>query len=153
MVSTESGNRMAMPERRSGRPLSARDEQAEKAALVEAGFRIANDRMTMWPERHSDGREELYLCECSDLECHAKMRLGRSQYEAARAHPEHFILMPGHERPDIETVAEAHGSYVVVRKPESVRHIVVGADPRFTGVRNPFAAATALVRDSIEVGA
>jgi hypothetical protein len=83
-----------MPERRSGRPLSRRDEQAEKAALVEAGFRIANDRMTLWPERHSGGREELYLCECSDLGCQAKIRLRRELYEAARAHPEHFILCP-----------------------------------------------------------
>jgi hypothetical protein len=139
-----------MPERRNGRPLSRRDEQAEQAALVEPGFRIANDRMTTWPERHSDGRVELYLCECSDLECQTQMRLGREQYEAARAHPEQFIVWPGHERPDFETVAEAHGSYLVVRTPESVRRIAVGADPRFTGIRDPFAAATALAREAID---
>jgi|1186.fasta_scaffold574076_1 hypothetical protein len=138
------GNVSGMPERRGGRPVASAEADAERAALVEAAFRIANERTTEWPERHSDGRPELYLCECAALECRARVALTREQYEAARGDPQHFIVFPGHERLEIETVVEVHDGYSVVRKPDVVRHIVVAADPRFTGVRDPFAAATAL---------
>src|SRR3954453_15866245 len=107
------GNVSGMPERRGGGPVASAEADAERAALVEAAFRIANERTTEWPERHRDGRAELYLCECSALEGRERVALTREQYEAARRDPQQFIVLPGHERLEIETVTETGDGYSV----------------------------------------
>lgn len=54
-----------------------------------------------------------------------------AQYEKLRSDPTTFGIKPGHELPDIETVVEEHGHYLVVRKidPEAAA-VAVSEDPR-----------------------
>jgi hypothetical protein len=104
-------------------------DRAERIALTEAAFRIANDRMASWEEASADAAE-LYFCECSQLECREKVSLTREQYERLRADPQHFVVVPGHEVPDVETVVATDPAHYVVEKPDAVAHITHGADPR-----------------------
>jgi hypothetical protein len=106
----------------------ARD-RAERIALIEAAFRIANDRMAAW-EEPSPGAAELYFCECAKLDCREKVSLTRAQYEAVRARPEHFVVVPGHDVPDVEDVVEGGDGHAVVEKPAAVMDLVRGTDPR-----------------------
>jgi hypothetical protein len=106
----------------------ARD-RAERIALIEAAFRIANERMASWEER-SPGGVELYFCECAKLDCREKVSLTRAQYEAVRARPEHFVIVPGHDVPDAEDVVEDGDGHAVVEKPDSVMDLVRATDPR-----------------------
>jgi hypothetical protein len=39
-------------------------------------------------------------------------------YERIRSDPTQFVVRPGHDAPDVETVIERHESYWVVRKHE-----------------------------------
>jgi hypothetical protein len=56
------------------------------------------------------------VCECADLECTERISLTIDDYERVRADPRLFVLVPGHERRDVEDVVQAPGGYVVVRK-------------------------------------
>jgi hypothetical protein len=103
---------------------------AERLALNEAAYRVANERMLAWEERHGNEEPELYLCECASLRCPERISLSRAQYEAVRADPCHFLCAPGHEELQVETVVERHDTYVVVEKNPDVSHVVRATDPR-----------------------
>jgi hypothetical protein len=103
----------------------------ERIALNEAAFRTANERMNAWSER-ADARTEPhgFLCECADDDCRTWLKLTAREYEAVRADPMRFLIVPGHERPDAERVIERHDHYAVIEKYEEARRIVEGRDPR-----------------------
>lgn len=105
----------------------------ERLASNEAMFRAANERMAAWEERHEGDAHELYFCECVDDACREKVMLRAEEYEAVRASSRHFLVLPGHEQPDLETVVERRSGWNVVEKPESVAEIVDTTDPRDTG--------------------
>ena len=93
-------------------------------------FRLANERVSDWEERHADSEIELYACECANLDCREKVSLRKADYENVRADSGQFVLLPGHETPDVETVIERHDGWVVVAKAPSVRETVERFDPR-----------------------
>ena len=100
-------------------------QREERIARNEAAFRKANERVKGWEERHRfDSEAELYLCECGNPECVEKIRLRKADYERIRMNPIHFVVVPGHEVPDVETVIEAHEGWAMVEKAPEVRHIV-----------------------------
>jgi hypothetical protein len=47
-----------------------------------------------------------FRCECARLGCNQLVELSVREYEEIRAHPRRFVLVPGHESPDVETVVE-----------------------------------------------
>ncbi len=118
--------------------------QSERVALVEAGFRIANERVATWEERYSTADVERYFCECARAACREQLELTRKDYEGVRGNPKRFMVLPGHELPTFETVVEHNQGYVVVEKPDAMLHIVVPTDPRET--RDPRAAADEIAR-------
>ena len=105
-------------------------DRAERLALNEALFRVANERMAGWEERHSEQEAELYHCECATLECREKLAVAKADYERAREHSDCFLVSPGHETPDVETVIEEHEGWSVVRKDPDVQALVEKTDPR-----------------------
>jgi hypothetical protein len=105
-------------------------DQAESAALTEAAFRIANERMSGWEERHGSRAEELYMCECASRPCRERIRLTREQYESVRSDVRRFVVVPGHVIPDLETVVQSFPSYQVIEKPSALMDLLVETDPR-----------------------
>jgi hypothetical protein len=108
-------------------------DRATRAAIVEAAFRIANERMIRWEERHADGRSELYLCECASPDCREKVRLDRLQYEGVREEPMRFFVIPGHQLDELEEVIEHHEHHLVIEKPGALLDLVTATDPRSPG--------------------
>jgi hypothetical protein len=104
----------------------------ERLAENETLFRAANERMRDWEERDRDEATELYFCECADTECNDKVRLRGPDYERVRSDSSHFLVVPGHEVPGVETVIESHEEWVVIRKDPEVREIAEETDPRGT---------------------
>ena len=105
-------------------------DRKERLALNEALFRAANERMVDWEERHRVEATELYFCECANTECRQKVSLRESDYERIRSDSDHFVVAPGHEVTDVETVIESHEEWVVIEKAPEVREIVEATDPR-----------------------
>jgi hypothetical protein len=103
----------------------------ERAARNEAVFREVNERVR---ELHDDSRNHRsaeFVCECADDACTERIDLGLDAYERVRQNPHHFIVRPGHERPDIERVVEeGHGFLIVSKDDPVVARIAEQTDPR-----------------------
>ena len=102
----------------------------ERLAENEAMFRTANERMAEWEELRISESEELYFCECADDDCRQKVSLRRPDYEKVRSNSRHFLIVVGHEVPDVETVIEKHGDWAVIEKNPEVAETVESLDPR-----------------------
>lgn len=62
-----------------------------------------------------DGQFE-FSCECPDAECDQVLAMSASEYEGIRRNPVLFIVAPGHEVPDLETVVLRRDAYQIVTK-------------------------------------
>jgi hypothetical protein len=93
-------------------------------------FREANERAKAWEERHREVEVELYFCECADPNCPERVGLGKADYERVRSDSRHFVIAPGHELPDVETVIEQHDGWAIIEKAPEVSDIVEARDPR-----------------------
>ena len=79
-------------------------ERRERMAENEAMFRVANERMADWEEQHASSAVEPYFCECANPECGEHVDLRKAEYERVRSDSRRFVIVPGHEVPDVETV-------------------------------------------------
>lgn len=105
----------------------------ERRATTEALFRDVNERIAESAERFDADRTE-FVCECADPNCTHRVSASLTEYEAVRAEPSTFLVVPGHEQPDIEHVVSDRGGFRVVDKVQkAVRRTVVRLDPRTHG--------------------
>lgn len=56
----------------------------------------------------------LFVCECSDLSCTDAVEMSEAEYTLVRRDESHFLVFPGHERPESERVVQRNGRFVVV---------------------------------------
>lgn len=109
----------------------AMDEELQRrVASNESMFRDVNEalRSGRWPGE--DGAPVAYRCECARLGCSRLIELKARDYERVRAHPRRFLVAPGHELRDVETVVESHAGYVVVQKRDEAGRVAEATDPR-----------------------
>jgi len=93
------------------------DERQVRIGRNEAIFREVNERLQKLAKDFQITDELLgLLCECGNANCHEKIELTASEYEALRAEPTHFAVAPGHEEEDVESVVARTDRYLVVRK-------------------------------------
>lgn len=80
-------------------------EDRARLAENQAYFREVNDRIG-GQARLLEGDHHLYrfLCECTDASCHMAVSASLHEYRQVRAHPGRCLLIPGHERPEMERV-------------------------------------------------
>jgi hypothetical protein len=107
-------------------------------AKNETLFRNLNERLKELDDRLDTAavgapaidREE-FFCECGQLECMGRFEMTRAQYEAVRAHPERFVVLPGHEDGEIERVVDKQDQFFVVEKrPGGPAEVARENDPR-----------------------
>ena len=107
------------------------DERSERIALNESRFREINDRLaadlTKLPERPE---VISFVCECGRASCTAVLELSGPEYESVRANSRRFVVMAGHELPDVETVVGQVSGHAVVEKRPDTGPIVDATDPR-----------------------
>jgi hypothetical protein len=93
------------------------DERARRIGENEALYRSINEKIEGLNETFGVVAESMaVICECGRLECSRQIELDIPTYEHVRADPTHFVVLPGHELPDVETVIEEHGTFNIVRK-------------------------------------
>jgi hypothetical protein len=73
-----------------------------------------------------------FLCECSSDDCVETVGLDRDEYERIRAHPNLFLVAPGHEQLEVDRVVDQGNGYLLVEKIVAVDE-VIAADPRSRG--------------------
>ena len=84
-------------------------------ALNQALFREVNERIAGLAEDQRSSRELAIICECGSTGCTSALTITVGAYEAVRSNPVLFVITPGHDDPDVETVIAGHGDYVIVR--------------------------------------
>lgn len=112
--------------------MSAGEEShEERAARNQALFRAVNERVETinvafeFAEPMGD-----WICECEDVSCTTQIRMTIAEYEAVRANPRRFAVLPGHVLPDVERVVETSDGFVVVEKVGAAGEIAEELDPR-----------------------
>ena len=107
-----------------------RDELQDRLGANESVFREINEGIErgQWP-----GEEEspvTFRCECARLGCNELVELSVREYEGVRSNPRRFIVLPGHERLEVEIVVERRSGYFVVEKLDQAGERAVESDPR-----------------------
>ena len=94
--------------------------EEERSAAVQLLFRDVNERIHSLEARAVPGRRPAaryqVICECLQVTCRERIGLAADAYEGIRGRPEAFVVLPGHERLEIEQVVQRHEGYLVVEK-------------------------------------
>jgi hypothetical protein len=108
------------------------DERERRIGLNEALFRDVNERIEGLNRAFGELTERMsVVCECGGSRCHDRIDVPIPEYEQVRADPTTFLVVPGHEIPDVETVVDRREGYVVVRKAgDEVEQLAADTDPR-----------------------
>jgi hypothetical protein len=102
-----------------------------QVAENESRFRSVNERLKS-AEGAAGPADELlgFVCECGDAGCTARIELTRAEYARARADGKTFVLVPGHEKPDVEEVVARSDRFLMVRKFGLAGEAAEDLDPR-----------------------
>lgn len=91
-------------------------DQDTRVRENEETFASANERIGASAERYDFDQLVPFICECSRTTCTETVRLTVETYRQAKNGGDAFILLPGHEDPQVEKIV-AHGNgYVLVEK-------------------------------------
>ena len=106
-------------------------EREVRAARNQALFRAVNEQIEAMNEAVASVTGSFAIaCECADTNCINTLELAPDEYEAVRAEPRHFAVLPGHIYPDVEDVVREADGYVVVEKTSAAAAVAEILDPR-----------------------
>jgi len=89
----------------------------QRAARNESLFREVNENIARLEERHGNTTTDpVFLCECANANCTEHLSVGSEDYARVREEPRHFMVIRGHEDPQVEKVVETHDDFLVVEK-------------------------------------
>ncbi len=89
----------------------------ERAIRNEALFREVNVHIADLEERvHATGELLPLVCECVRAGCSVPIEVEPSTFNRVRENPLQFLVAPGHEERDVESVVERHTGYLIVEK-------------------------------------
>ena len=97
-------------------PIS-QDEREIRAARNQAMFRAVNDKIRELTDTFAVATETFTIaCECADPHCVDTIEVKPAEYEAIRANPRRFAVLPGHLDTDIEELIARSEGYHVAEK-------------------------------------
>jgi hypothetical protein len=85
-------------------------------------FRAVNEKLRALNVEFEGFANEMavFVCECNRIECMTQIELGVEAFDAVCAEPLRFVVVPGHEVPEVEQVVGRNGTYVVVEKTAAI---------------------------------
>ena len=99
----------------------------ERAARNEALFREVNEQIERLA---ATSGEADFMCECSNADCNARLRVPVAVYENVRANPRAFLILPAHQQTEIERIVGKSDDYLIVEKDGTAGRIAERTDPR-----------------------
>ena len=101
-----------------------------RLAKNEALFRSVNERVAAISATHTSYGPLRFTCECGTPDCGQQLELTRPEFEEIRAEPTHFFVLPGHVNPEIESVVNNYGRYLIVQKFGAAAGVALVTDAR-----------------------
>lgn len=86
--------------------------RASRVAQTELFFRSVNDEIA----RNDGYGVTVFVCECGNPACSEGLELTAEVLHHLHAENGLFVVLPGHEIPDLETVIDRQDGYLVVRR-------------------------------------
>jgi len=108
------------------------DEQARRVGHNEAIFRQVNEQIEQLNRSFGGEISALtVVCECADGACTERFEVPIAAYEQVRSNPRRYVVAPGHEIVEFESVvAHRHGYDVVQKRNGAAAEIAEETDPR-----------------------
>jgi len=109
-----------------------REDRERRVGLNEALFREVNERIGGLTEDFRSVQDSMTIvCECGDAVCVERFQVEVAGYERVRANPLRFLVVPGHQAPDVERVVEELPTCLVVEKDKGAgAEVAEQTDPR-----------------------
>ena len=107
-------------------------DRERRLGLNEALFRDVNEKLRVVNEAFAPITDTFdIICECGHMTCDERLSIPPRAYEDVRADPLLFLIVRGHEIPDVEDVVRETDTYAVVRKhPGDPAQVAITTDPR-----------------------
>ena len=107
-------------------------DRERRLGLNEALFRDVNEKLRAVNEAFAPITDTFdIICECGNSKCDERLSIPPAAYEGVRADPLLFVIVRGHEIPDVEDVVRETETYAVVRKhPGDPALVATTTDPR-----------------------
>jgi hypothetical protein len=102
----------------------------ENNARSQALFREVNEHIAELSNDWRETRVSLFICECSSQGCAEALEITAAEYERVRADGARFVVVPGHQAPNVERVIGGSGRFLVVEKLGAAAAIARASDPR-----------------------
>ena len=95
------------------------EEQARRVGLNESIFRQVNEQIeSLNRDLGGESRTMTAICECANGDCTDRLEISVTDYEKVRADARRYIVVPGHEVPEFESIVDRGDGYDVVEKRE-----------------------------------
>jgi hypothetical protein len=93
-------------------------DREERAAQNEVVFRAVNEQIVKMTDRFRSQLSDVdIVCECSNAQCVGTIRIAVEEFAVLQRRNGTFLVLPGHENGDVESVVDRTKNYVVVSKP------------------------------------
>jgi len=108
------------------------DDRQARIAKNEATFRATNRELERASEEAGGTGDAVLevLCECGKSGCSGLITLTVAEYDDAHSQKDRFVVLPGHETVEIETIVERRPAYFVVDKLGEAEEIAEGRSGR-----------------------
>src|SRR5579884_2035565 len=104
------------------------DDRKARIASNEALFRAVNEKIEDVNSAFGTITETVtVVCECGEDTCIDQIELSLPCYEDVRKDPSLFVVVPGHEIPEVEQVVEHGDGFDIVRKMVGTGGAIVSA--------------------------
>ena len=102
----------------------------EQEARQQVAFREVNERIAELRGEWGEPAVALFICECSDAACTQSVEISPDEYEQVRRNGARFVVLAGHQLPEVERVVEGNDRFLVVEKFGAAAVVARSADPR-----------------------
>jgi hypothetical protein len=109
-------------------------QRQARIAANESLYRMVNEKLedlnrTMTSVAGDDSM--VVVCECGEASCAEQIEISVEDYESVRADSTLFVVVPGHEIADVETVVRQEAGFTVVSKDKGLDETIAKeTDPR-----------------------
>lgn len=108
----------------------------EKNARNQVLFREVNEHIAELSGAESEAGVSLSICECGNPNCAESLEITPAEYEQVRADRARFVVLSGHQLPEVERVVDGNGRFLVVENVGAAATIARASDPRQHGKRS-----------------
>ena len=107
------------------------NERKRRIGENEAVFRSVNEQVRSLTATFSTSSETMnVVCECGARSCTDQFEIAREAYANVRSEPTLFVVKPGHDLPETETVVAKNEVFWAVRKDPGIPAAIARAtDP------------------------